>query len=99
MIRRQEARVFTRTFGAVISALALGLAGAGCSAQPNDTRIDMQAMVVTMFDPEAKPWVDRQRWTHAIPVSGVRTPLPCNDSGLCMMVTDEGKVNAALSVS
>nr|WP_276514811.1 purine nucleoside permease [Nocardia transvalensis] len=54
-------------------------------------------MVVTMFDPEAKPWVEKQRWTHEIAVPGVRTPVRCNDSGLCLMVTDMGKVNASLS--
>ncbi len=91
--------MFARTVGAMVSVLALGLAGAGCSSHGGDDRIDVKAMVVTMFDLEAKPWVDRQRWTHEVPVAGVRTPVRCNDSGLCMMTTDEGKVNASLSVS
>src|SRR5205823_6375127 len=96
---RREVRLFARTFGTLVSVFALGLAAAGCSSHSGDDRIAVKAMVITMFDPEAKPWVEKQKWTHEIPVSGVRTPVRCNDSGLCMMVTDEGKVNAALSTS
>ncbi|MBY8863625.1 purine nucleoside permease [Nocardia sp. CA2R105] len=90
--------MITRTFGTLISVLAVTLAAAGCASHA-DEPIPVRAMVVTMFDPEAKPWVDRQRWTHEIALPGIRTPVRCNDSGLCMMVTGEGKVNAALSVS
>lgn len=91
--------MFARTLGTVVSVLVLGLTAAGCSSHSGDDRVAVKAMVVTMFDPEAKPWVDNQKWTHRIPVAGVRTPVRCNDSGMCLMVTDEGKANAALSVS
>lgn len=90
--------MITRTFGTLISILALTLAAAGCASRAEQP-ITVRAMVVTMFGPEAKPWLDRQRWTREAALPGVRNPVRCNDSGLCMMVTGEGKVNAALSVS
>jgi purine nucleoside permease len=90
--------VITRTFGTLLSIVALTLAAAGCASR-GDQPIPVGAMVITMFDPEAQPWVDRQHWTRQVALPGVRTPVRCNDSGLCMMVTGEGKVNAALSVS
>ncbi|MQY23812.1 purine-nucleoside phosphorylase [Nocardia macrotermitis] len=88
----------TRTLGTLISIVALTLAAVGCASH-SDQPITVRAMVITMFDPEAKPWIERQHWTHEVALSGIRTPVRCNDSGLCMMMTGEGKVNAALSVS
>ncbi|WP_167473758.1 purine nucleoside permease [Nocardia arthritidis] len=86
-----------RAFAGVAAVVLLGLGAGGCSAHSGDDRIPVRAMVITMFDPEAKPWVERQQWTHEVRVAGVRTPVRCNDSGLCLMVTDMGKVNAGLS--
>ncbi|RJO71011.1 purine nucleoside permease [Nocardia panacis] len=86
--------------GIVAATLAATLAAAGCGSHDGKAdRIAVKAMVITMFDPEAEPWVQRQHWTREVPLAGVRTPVRCADSGLCMMVTDEGKVNAALSTA
>ncbi|MCM6777342.1 purine nucleoside permease [Nocardia sp. CDC159] len=92
--------MYTRWVGALLSALGLVFVLGGCGTQAGGTdRIGVKAMVITMFDPEAEPWVKQRQWSHEIPVPGVRRPVRCNDSGLCMMVTDMGKTNAALSTS
>ncbi|WP_280382049.1 purine-nucleoside phosphorylase [Nocardia wallacei] len=92
--------MFTRAIGLLATACAVAVAATGCgSGDSGDDKVDVKALIITMFDPEAEPWVDKQRWTHEIPVEGVRTPVRCNDSGLCMMVTDMGKVNASLSTA
>ncbi|MBF6329082.1 purine-nucleoside phosphorylase [Nocardia transvalensis] len=90
--------MFSRALGVLLSMLGLVFV-AGCGSHSDSERIGVRAMVITMFDPEAKPWLERRQWTHEISVPGVRTPVRCNDSGLCMMVTDMGKTNAALSTS
>ncbi|RDI63293.1 purine nucleoside permease [Nocardia pseudobrasiliensis] len=92
--------MYTRLVGAMLSALGLVFVLTGCGSHSSgDDRIGVRAMVITMFDPEVEPWVKQRQWTREISVPGVRTPVRCNDSGLCVLVTDMGKTNAALSTS
>ncbi|MEG8181329.1 purine nucleoside permease [Nocardia terpenica] len=92
--------MYTRAFGLLAAALTVALAATGCGKHDSGgDRIAVKAMIITMFDPEAKPWIEKGQWSHEVSVAGMRNPVRCNDSGLCMMETDMGKANAALSTS
>lgn len=58
-----------------------------------------QVLVITMFDGEAKPWLEHEPLTRAIPVPGLAPRYPAvhctEDARLCLLTTDMGYANAA----
>lgn len=88
-----------RILSAAASALMSVVATAAIAAQPE---IAPKAMVITMFDQEAKPWLEGASFTKEIAVPGLPKEYPtvaCNEAGLCHMTTAMGFANAASSVS
>ncbi|MEY4763489.1 MAG: hypothetical protein RI907_162, partial [Pseudomonadota bacterium] len=69
------------------------------SASPKG-RIAPRVLVITMFEPEARPWLDRLGpWTRThIPGLGDDYPwLACNRDQVCVVTTGMGHTNAAAS--
>lgn len=90
--------------------LCAALALAGCAtcptpvAQPSAVQADhgrpVKVMIVTMFGPEAKTWLDRLGPWDSIAVAGLSPDYPavhCNSQGVCVMTTGMGHANAAAS--
>ncbi|WP_322015682.1 purine nucleoside permease [Paraburkholderia sp. J12] len=92
--------------------LCAALMLAGCSASQLPATRDAAAfgqapgarpvkvMIVTMFGPEAKTWLDRLGPWDTIPVAGLSPDYPvvhCNRDAVCVMTTGMGHANAAAS--
>ncbi|MBK0328550.1 hypothetical protein I5535_14770 [Rhodobacteraceae bacterium F11138] len=66
------------------------------------TRTSPKVLIITMFEQEAKPWLENENLGHKILVPGLNPDYPevaCNEAGLCLMTTAMGFSNAASSVS
>jgi purine nucleoside permease len=87
-----------------IFAALLLLTLAGCATSTAQRRpaeaitgiITPKVLIVTLFEPEAKLW--RAGKTHTYSVPGAFSPLLCDDSDLCMMVSGRGIANTAASM-
>lgn len=83
---------------ACTAALALcALAGPGHAA---DGPRPVKVLVITMFGPEAEPWLKPFQLTDSIPVPGLSPDYPalrCNSDDVCLLTTGMGHANAAAS--
>ena len=80
-------------------AACVALASAAAWSQPAPREV--KAVVITMFAPEAQPWVEPFALTESIPVPGLSPDYPavrCNADGVCLLTTGMGHANAAASV-
>ena len=90
----------------ILAVLCLVVAGLGLAPQveagPKAPPIAPKVLVITMFPPETKPWLDAERLTTKISVAGMNADFPdvsCNDQGLCVITTGMGFANAASTLS
>jgi purine nucleoside permease len=61
----------------------------------------VKALIISMFDGEAQPWIDNLMLTEEITVPGLSSDYPtvhCNDDDVCQLTTGEGHTNVAASV-
>jgi purine nucleoside permease len=80
---------------------------AGCHTKAkHDTQSDgplaVKVMIISMFGPEAQPWLDKLQLRDAITVPGLSPDYPdvhCNDDDVCSVITGMGHANAAASIS
>jgi purine nucleoside permease len=80
--------------GAASLAIVGGAAAKGLAVRP------VKVMVITLFGPEAEPWLKQLALKHSIRVPGLSAEYPevkCTDSGICVMTTGMGHANAAAS--
>jgi purine nucleoside permease len=80
--------------GAVSLTIAGGAAAKGPVVRP------VKVMVITLFGPEAAPWIAQLPLKQSIRVPGLSAEYPeirCTDSGICVMTTGMGHANAAAS--
>lgn len=91
-----------------IAAGALVAAGIGASTQPvaqlapESHARKVKVLIISMFAPEAQPWIDKLGLTQEVPVPGLSIDYPnvhCNANDVCQLTTGMGKANAASSVS
>lgn len=82
------------SFGTLFAALSFVLQAQ--ATEPLPKVLSPKVLVVTLFEPEAKLWMDGK--THAYAVPGAFSPLFCDDNGLCMMISGRGIGNTAASV-
>ena len=71
-------------------------------AAPDSSATAPRVLVITMFDGEAKPWLDGEAPTQNLALPGLAKAYPevaCSDDGLCMMTTGMGYANAASSIA
>jgi purine nucleoside permease len=62
----------------------------------------VKVMIVAMFGPEAKQWIERLHTTRAIPIPGLSPDYPaiqCNTQQVCVITTGMGHTNAAASMA
>ena len=80
-----------------LTAVGLALAvAAPAVAAPRE----IKALVITMFPPEAEPWINRFKLWQAITVPGLSPDHPalrCNADDVCLVTTGMGHANAAAS--
>ncbi|WP_040741259.1 purine-nucleoside phosphorylase [Nocardia tenerifensis] len=75
--------------------MAAGCGGGGdSSAGP----VKVGVLVITMFDPEAEPWLRRESLPITVEVPTAYKPVHCNAEGLCVAETGQGKSNAAATM-
>ncbi len=73
------------------------------TAQPRPkAALPVKVLIVSMFAPEAQPWIDAYGLHHLIRVPGLSADHPavrCNRQGVCNLTTGMGYANAASSLS
>lgn len=82
------------------STFCVMLATPGLAQEPG--KIVPKVLVITMFDQEAKPWLEHETFTIKKDIPGLNPDYPsvaCTKAGLCLMTTAMGFANAASSVS
>jgi len=65
-------------------------------------KLPVKVLVISMFGPEAQPWIDAYKLKFNITVPGLSPDYPavhCNLQGLCNLTTGMGHANAAASVT
>jgi purine nucleoside permease len=84
------------------------LAGMTATSRPADASpgsdrgshaLRVKVLIVTMFDLETEPWLNRENLTRKVVVPTVTEPVRCDTRGECVAVVGQGKVNAATSLS
>lgn len=61
---------------------------------------EVKVLILSMFEPEAQPWIEPFQLTEAVPVPGLLPDHPalrCNRDGVCLLVLGMGHANAAAS--
>jgi purine nucleoside permease len=91
----------------VAVAIAAGASGlAGCASAPRSSDSasgvrPVKVVIVTMFAPEGKVWLDKLGPWDAIKVAGLSPDYPdvhCNRDDVCVITTGMGHTNAAASM-
>ena len=87
---------------AVSAAVSLLIASAPTTARavPAGKPRPVKVMIVTLFGPEAAPWLAQLPIRQKLKVPGLSADYPevqCTDSGVCVMTTGMGHANAAAS--
>ncbi|WP_263263452.1 purine nucleoside permease [Pseudomonas sp. RIT-PI-S] len=80
--------------------LALGSALSPLAHAAEGAPMQPKVMLIAMFGPEAKNWIDRLQLTHDVAVPGLSDDYPavhCNDQQVCLMTTGMGQTNATAS--
>jgi purine nucleoside permease len=61
---------------------------------------EVKVLILSMFEPEAQPWIEPFQLTETVPVPGLLPDHPalrCNRDGVCLLVLGMGHANAAAS--
>jgi purine nucleoside permease len=62
----------------------------------------VKALIISMFGPEAQPWIDNLKLAEPVAVPGLSADYPnvlCNADDVCQVTTGMGHTNAAASVA
>jgi purine nucleoside permease len=81
----------------LIAAAPLARANA---AKASPARTPVKVMIITLFGPEAAPWLAQLPLVQSVRVPGLSADYPavkCTASGICVMTTGMGHANAAAS--
>ena len=98
MTRHHAFALSRRLLPAVVAALFAGSAAAAPAqaARPRPVKV----MVITLFGPEAAPWLAKLPIARSVRVTGLSDQYPevkCTASDVCVMTTGMGHANAAAS--
>jgi purine nucleoside permease len=100
-ICKQEGRLSggkRSVFAALMSIALLGLSVAATKAETAPRKPKL--VIISLFAPEAAPWVKNLALDQKIPVAGLSADFPevlCNADDVCLMTTGMGHANAAAS--
>jgi purine nucleoside permease len=82
---------------AVVAAATLACAPAlAADAAPRELKV----LIITMFEPEAQPWLAPLKLVDAVPIAGLLPDHPalrCNADDVCLLTAGMGHANAAAS--
>ena len=84
---------------ATVAALLIAAAPPAFAAKAPAAR-PVKVMIITLFGPEATPWLAQLPLKQTVRVAGLSEQYPdvrCTDSGVCLMTTGMGHANAAAS--
>ncbi|MFF3225140.1 purine-nucleoside phosphorylase [Nocardia suismassiliense] len=73
-------------------------AGCGDGGKSAAGPVEVGVLVITMFDPETEPWLQRESLPITVEVPTADKPVHCNADGLCVAETGQGKTNAAATM-
>ena len=85
---------------AALLAAGLAVAASAVAAQPAAGARVIKVLVITMFEPEAAPWIEPLKLVESVPVPGLPATSPalrCNADDVCLLTTGMGHTNAAAS--
>jgi len=89
------------TGASIVAAALCLLASSAAQAQPAAAPPrSVKVLVITMFEPEAAPWLEPMKLTETVPVPGLLPAHPalrCNADDVCLLTTGMGHANAAAS--
>ncbi|SAL49447.1 purine nucleoside permease [Caballeronia cordobensis] len=96
----------TKKITKAVAAVACAASLAGCASSPRSVDSaagarEVKVMIVTMFAPEGKVWLDRLGPWDAVKVAGLSPDYPdvhCNRDDVCVVTTGMGHTNAAASM-
>lgn len=83
------------------AALAVGTPLASAAAgdsSPSQGKVKVGVLVITMFDGETGPWLEKESLPLTVKVPGAYKPIRCNADGLCVTQIGMGKSNAGISM-
>ncbi len=86
-----------------IVAMALALLVCGVDAQPvppSRPPRPIKVLIITMFEPEAEPWIMPLKLWQSVPVPGLLSESPalrCNNDDVCLLIAGMGHANVAAS--
>jgi purine nucleoside permease len=72
------------------------------AAKAQTTPRKLKVMIISLFAPEAAPWIKNLALDQKIPVPGLSADFPevlCNADDVCLMTTGMGHTNAAASTT
>ncbi|WP_433576119.1 purine-nucleoside phosphorylase [Nocardia brasiliensis] len=81
----------------VVACLVFAVAAlsVGCGGTDEAKPVKVGVLVITMFDPETEPWLQRESLPITVNLPTAYKPVHCNAEGLCVAQTGQGKTNAA----
>jgi purine nucleoside permease len=82
------------------AAAAIALLSASVDAQPAPPPRAIKVLIITMFAPEAEPWIMPLKLWQSVPVPGLLTESPalrCNADDVCLLIAGMGHANVAAS--
>jgi purine nucleoside permease len=85
----------------ICTALSLSLAHAQDGATSSSAPRPIKVLIISMFPPEAEPWVKPFNLTQTITVPGLSPqdpPLRCNEDDVCLVTAGMGHTNVAASL-
>jgi purine nucleoside permease len=88
---------FVRGLAAVLFGLA---AAASTLAQTTTPPRALKVLIISMFEPEAAPWIEPLKLTEKVPVPGLLPESPalrCNSDDVCLLLAGMGHANVAAS--
>lgn len=97
---RQANFTITAITGLLLSLITLSVRAQATSSPEIHAR-EVKVMIVTMFGPETKVWLDHLGPWDVINIPGLSPDYPdihCNRQSICVMTTDMGHANAAASL-
>ncbi|WP_137939732.1 purine nucleoside permease [Chitinivorax sp. B] len=86
----------------VAAGVALTGAGTPQAGEVGGPPRPVKALIISMFEPESKPWLDKLNLTQQYTIPGLSPDFPtvrCNSDDVCQMTTGMGHANAAASVA
>ncbi|WP_018657619.1 purine-nucleoside phosphorylase [Actinomadura flavalba] len=66
---------------------------------PGHRAVQVKVLVLTMFEAETRPWLERRKLPLTVEVPGAYKPVRCDRRGLCVLTTGMGKSATAATMT